>query len=91
MAESLLKGFLSEAKVKKPSKGAKSIPAPAIEKKLPKYKANKFKGFYITHENLVRLKELQAHFLKEGKNLDESDILNQALELLYSQVLSKSK
>jgi len=64
-------------------------PKTKSKKKDPKYKVNKYKGFYITPENEFKLKELQMMFLKNGQRLDESDIINIAIENLHSQI-SKS-
>jgi hypothetical protein len=60
------------------------------KKKDPKYKVNKYKGFYITPENEFKLKELQMMFLKNGKRLDESDIINMAIENLHSQIIKSN-
>jgi|ADKJ01.1.fsa_nt_gi hypothetical protein len=60
------------------------------KKKDPKYKVNKYKGFYITPENEFKLKELQMTFLKNGQRLDESDIINIALENLHSQIIKSN-
>ncbi|MBX0311927.1 MAG: hypothetical protein JHC31_09140 [Sulfurihydrogenibium sp.] len=60
------------------------------KKKDPKYKVNKYKGFYITPENEFRLKELQMMFLKNGQRLDESDIINMAIENLHSQIIKSN-
>jgi hypothetical protein len=60
------------------------------KKKDPKYKVNKYKGFYITPENEFKLKELQMTFLKNGQRLDESDIINIAIENLHSQIIKSN-
>lgn len=51
-----------------------------------KYKEWEFKGFYISQENELRLKELEILFLKLGKRMDLSDILNLAIEKLYASM-----
>jgi hypothetical protein len=38
------------------------------KKRDPKYKVNKYKGFYMTPENEFKLKELQMTFLKKVKD-----------------------
>jgi hypothetical protein len=60
------------------------------KKRDPKYKVNKYKGFYITPENEFKLKELQMTFLKNGQRLDESDIINIAIENLHSQIIKSN-
>jgi hypothetical protein len=60
------------------------------KKKDPKYKVNKYKGFYITPENEFKLKELQMTFLRNGQRLDESDIINIAIENLHSQIIKSN-
>lgn len=82
---SYLKGFLSDINL---SSDQETIQKEEIKSKLPKYKKNKYKGFYITPENEIRLKEIQTQFLKQGQRLDESDILNKAIELMYSQIMN---
>ena len=57
----------------------------------PKYKTNRYKGFYITEENEIRIKELQMEFLKRKQRLDESDIINAAIEMFYNLTMSKGK
>lgn len=46
-------------------------------------KNRKLKGFYLTVENEVRLKELQMMYLKKGIRVNESELINRALEELY--------
>jgi len=65
-------------------------PKAKSRKKDPKYKINKYKGFYITSENEFKLKELQMTFLKNGQRLDESDIINMAIENLHSQTIKSN-
>jgi hypothetical protein len=60
------------------------------KKRDPKYKVNKYKGFYMTPENEFKLKELQMTFLKKGQRLDESDIINMAIENLHSQIIKSN-
>jgi hypothetical protein len=60
------------------------------KKRDPKYKVNKYKGFYITPENEFKLKELQMTFLRNGQRLDESDIINIAIENLHSQIIKSN-
>jgi hypothetical protein len=60
------------------------------KKKDAKYKTHKYKGFYITPENEFKLKELQMTFLKDGQRLDESDIINMAIENLHSQIIKSN-
>jgi hypothetical protein len=65
-------------------------PKTKSKKKDPKYKVNKYKGFYITTENEFKLKELQMTFLRNGQRLDESDIINIAIENLHSQIIKSN-
>jgi hypothetical protein len=65
-------------------------PKTKSKKKDPKYKVNKYKGFYITPENEFKLKELQMMFLRNGQRLDESDIINIAIENLHSQIIKSN-
>jgi hypothetical protein len=60
------------------------------KKKDAKYKTHKYKGFYITPENEFKLKELQITFLKNGQRLDESDIINMAIENLHFQIIKSN-
>jgi len=46
-------------------------------------KNRKLKGFYLTVENEVRLKELQMMYLKKGIRVNESELINRALEEFY--------
>jgi hypothetical protein len=46
-------------------------------------KNRKLKGFYLTVENEVRLKELQMMYLKKGIRVSESELINRALEEFY--------
>jgi len=48
-------------------------------------KNRKLKGFYLTVENEVRLKELQMMYLKKGIRVSESELINRALEEFYSK------
>ena len=56
-------------------------------KKLVKRKSWKFKGFYISPENEIKLKELEFFFLKKGEKKDTSDIINLAIEELYRKLV----
>lgn len=88
--ESLLEGMLSKIKpLEKETKTQKEVKK---EKKLVKSKEWKFKGFYIMPENEARLRELQARFLwKEKRKVDESEILNLAIETLYEKIVKEDK
>ncbi len=46
-----------------------------------------FKGFYISPDNNLRLKELEIYFIKENKKMDLSDIINFAIEELHKKLL----
>jgi hypothetical protein len=46
-------------------------------------KDKKLKGFYLTMENEVRLKELQMMYLKKGIRVSESELINRAIEEFY--------
>lgn len=48
-----------------------------------KRKIYKFVGFYLSQENLVKLKEMELLFLKNGEKLDRSDIVNKAISSLH--------
>jgi diacylglycerol kinase len=86
--ESLLGGMLSKIKpLEKENKAQKEVKK---EKKLVKSREWKFKGFYIMPENEARLRELQARFLwTEKRKVDESEILNLAIETLYDKIFEK--
>jgi len=45
-----------------------------------------YKGFYISPENLLKLKEIEINLLKQGEKKDISDILNMAIEELYKKI-----
>lgn len=53
------------------------------EEKKEATKNRKLKGFYLTMENEVRLKELQMMYLKKGIRVSESELINKALEEFY--------
>ncbi len=53
------------------------------EEKKEATKNRKLKGFYLTMENEVRLKELQMMYLKKGIRVSESELINRALEEFY--------
>ncbi len=53
------------------------------EEKKEATKNRKLKGFYLTIENEVRLKELQMMYLKKGIRVSESELINRALEEFY--------
>jgi hypothetical protein len=44
---------------------------------------NKYKGFYITKENEVKLQKLKAYLLENDINKSDTDLLNEALQLLF--------
>jgi hypothetical protein len=54
-----------------------------LEEKKEATKNRKLKGFYLTMENEVRLKELQMMYLKKGIRVSESELINRALEEFY--------
>lgn len=56
-----------------------------------KRKEWRFKGFYISPVNEVRLKEIETYYLKIGERLDLSDIINLAIEKLYISFDMKDK
>ena len=53
------------------------------EEKREATKDKKLKGFYLTMENEVRLKELQMMYLKKGIRVSESELINRAIEEFY--------
>ncbi len=53
------------------------------EEKKEATKNRKLKGFYLTVENEVRLKELQMMYLKKGIRVSESELINRAIEEFY--------
>jgi hypothetical protein len=53
------------------------------EEKKEATKNRKLKGFYLTMENEVRLKELQMMYLKKGIRVSESELINRAIEEFY--------
>lgn len=54
-----------------------------LEEKKEATKNRKLKGFYLTVENEVRLKELQMMYLKKGIRVSESELINKAIEEFY--------
>jgi hypothetical protein len=54
-----------------------------LEEKKEAIKNRKLKGFYLTMENEVRLKELQMMYLKKGIRVSESELINRAIEEFY--------
>jgi hypothetical protein len=53
------------------------------EEKREATKNRKLRGFYLTIENEVRLKELQMMYLKRGIRVSESELINRAIEEFY--------
>jgi len=53
------------------------------EEKREATKNKKLRGFYLTIENEVRLKELQMMYLKKGIRVSESELINRAIEEFY--------
>jgi len=53
------------------------------EEKREATKNKKLRGFYLTMENEVRLKELQMMYLKKGVRVSESELINRAIEEFY--------
>ena len=53
------------------------------EEKREASKNKKLRGFYLTIENEVRLKELQMMYLKKGIRVSESELINRAIEEFY--------
>ena len=54
-----------------------------LEEKKEATKNRKLKGFYLTTENELRLKELQMKYLKKGIRISDSDLVNKAVEEFY--------
>jgi len=54
-----------------------------LEEKKEATKNKKLRGFYLTMENEVRLKELQMMYLKKGIRVSESELINKAIEEFY--------
>ncbi len=54
-----------------------------LEEKKEATKNRKLKGFYLTVENEVKLKELQMMYLKKGIRVSESELINKAIEEFY--------
>jgi hypothetical protein len=67
-------------------KSEETMKKDALEEKEEKKEATKnrkLKGFYLTMENEVRLKELQMMYLKKGMRVSESELINRAIEEFY--------
>jgi hypothetical protein len=64
-------------------KSEETIKKDTLEEKKEATKNRKLKGFYLTMENEVRLKELQMMYLKKGIRVSESELINRAIEEFY--------
>jgi hypothetical protein len=64
-------------------KSEEAIKKDTSEEKKEATKNKKLRGFYLTMENEVRLKELQMMYLKKGIRVSESELINRALEEFY--------
>jgi len=64
-------------------KSEETMKKDTLEEKKEATKNRKLKGFYLTMENEVRLKELQMMYLKKGIRVSESELINKALEEFY--------
>jgi hypothetical protein len=64
-------------------KSGEAMKKDILEEKKEATKNRKLKGFYLTVENEVRLKELQMMYLKKGIRVSESELINRALEEFY--------
>jgi hypothetical protein len=64
-------------------KSEEAMKKDTLEEKKEATKNKKLKGFYLTVENEVRLKELQMMYLKKGMRVSESELINRALEEFY--------
>ncbi len=65
------------------TKSEETMKKDTLEEKKEATKNRKLKGFYLTMENEVRLKELQMMYLKKGIRVSESELINKALEEFY--------
>jgi len=66
-----------------------AIKKDTFEEKKEAPQNRKLKGFYLTMENEVRLKELQMMYLKKGIRVSESELINKALEEFYFRHIDK--
>jgi hypothetical protein len=64
-------------------KSEETMKKDTLEEKKEATKNRKLKGFYLTIENEVRLKELQMMYLKKGIRVSESELINRAIEEFY--------
>jgi hypothetical protein len=64
-------------------KSEEAIKKDTLEEKKEATKNRKLKGFYLTMENELRLKELQMMYLKKGIRVSESELINRAIEEFY--------
>jgi hypothetical protein len=64
-------------------KSEEAMKKDTLEEKKEATKNRKLRGFYLTMENEVRLKELQMLYLKKGIRVSESELINRALEEFY--------
>lgn len=64
-------------------KSEETMKKDTLEEKKEATKNRKLKGFYLTVENEVRLKELQMMYLKKGIRVSESELVNRAIEEFY--------
>jgi hypothetical protein len=71
------------ATVSEKPKSEEAIKKDTSEEKKEATKNRKLKGFYLTMENEVRLKELQMMYLKKGIRVSESELINRAIEEFY--------
>jgi len=82
---SIVSRYLSDmqAPTSEEPKSEETMKKDTLEEKKEATKNRKLKGFYLTTENEVRLKELQMMYLKQGIRVSESDLINRAIEEFY--------
>jgi len=82
---SIVSRYLSDvpAPTSEEPKSEETMKKDTLEEKKEATKNRKLKGFYLTVENEVRLKELQMMYLKKGIRVSESELINRAIEEFY--------
>jgi hypothetical protein len=82
---SIVSRYLSDvtAPASEEPKSEEAMKKDTSEEKKEATKNKKLRGFYLTMENEVRLKELQMMYLKKGIRVSESELINRALEEFY--------
>lgn len=86
--KSLISSYLSEISEEKRRDEKTEQKEDTIEFKERFTKRRKwvYRGFYISPENEIRLREIEMEFFRKGEKIDRSDIINLAIEKLYADI-----